>query len=341
MMPTAVPSVIACGILAFAAVRADAECVAAASVSGDPEAAAEVAAALARLGVDEAAPGERACTPVAATVRREGTGLALTVRAGARVGSRVVGDASIAATWIESWVRDDAAPLWTAPPPVAIRAPSMTRASPPRMRRPELALLVGHEVSAGGTAWDGFAASACYRVGPWCGGLAGRYVTNTSTMSDDPDDGSGGTTAARRTSVVAAAALDRRFQVGRVAIAPQLAIGIARTESRRHEPSAPCLSGDCAMTITYVGDGFTAHNTTARFGAGLTVAVPLASWLALDGRLGLEYAAGAHPAPHRHDATRHPIAASVGIAAGDPLLDLPGDPAWLVGAAVGLRVEVP
>lgn len=318
-----------------------ADCTPAATVTGDPEAALEVARELSQLGIDDGT-GERACPAIAVVVHRDPSGLAITLRSSER---RIVSEPATAATWIESRMRDDAAPLWTALPQLALAAPSLTRAIPQRPRShrrwPTIALFAAWEASPEGDTWDGGGAAACYPIAGWCLGLAGRYVATTSYVSDDPDDGSGGTVAARRASTVFAATIERALRVARVAITPRLAVGLAHTRSKRHEPDPPCFATDCAQMITYIGDGFTASNTALRFGPSIGIAVPLTGWLFLDGRIGLELAAGAHPSPHRHDAERYPVEPSVGISAGDPLLDLPGDPSRLITGMLGLRVEVP
>jgi hypothetical protein len=320
-------------------------CIPAAVIDGDHPLAGDVTRALSDLGVGGL--DAEACRAVTATVRRCAGGLALELRLGERIERRVVADAPTAAAWIESWVRDEAEPLWSAPPPLPITAPSMVGETPrpapsrARARGPELALAFGRDLERAGASWDGLAIAACYRIGAWCGGLAARGVVNTTLQSGDPDGGSGGTTAARRTSLVIAATAERRLRVGRAALVPRVTAGLARTTSERYEPEPPCFSGDCPQEITYVGDGFTGRNIAARLGAGVGVVVPLADWLVLDGSIGFELAPGAHPAPYRHDPARYPIGQSVGIDPGDPLLDLPGDPSWLVSTSVGLRAEAP
>ena len=83
-------------------------------LSGDGAAVERVGTELARLGVvvGAAAPG---CPSVEAAVGLDEGGIAVAVRDGSqRSEGRVVGDATIAAAWIDSWLRDDLEP-WRVP----------------------------------------------------------------------------------------------------------------------------------------------------------------------------------------------------------------------------------
>jgi hypothetical protein len=101
-----------------------------------------------------------------------------------------------------------------------------------------------------------------------------------------------------------------------------------------------------------IGDGASTTNIAARLGAGVGIAVPLARWLWLDARVGAELAPGARTAPFHPDepASSDPgcdpadpsvCDSTLPVPADDPLLDLPGEPAWSWGAALGVRVELP
>jgi len=351
------------------AAPAAADCLPAADLSGDADVAAEVARALSRLGVVH---GEvdGACPPVAATVLRDEAGIAVTVRDDrGRIEGRVVADPRTAAAWIESWVRDDAAPLWSATPVVAAPAESEPAAAPtsppaetrvaalppsqapvvvdevaaeptvvPRWSRwlPSVAVHLGRDLADDGSTWNGVTAAACVRLGGFCLGAAGRYAENAAFSN------TGGLTAYDRSATVLAATAAYRVQLARVVVAPELSLGVGWTTTRRDEPGELCLNPDgtfCAGPV-YVGDGFGARTVAARAGAALTVAVPLTDWMFLDGRLGAEAAPGAHVEPHRHDPNTHPIDPAAPLPPDDPLLDLPGEPSWAWIAGVGLRFEV-
>jgi hypothetical protein len=349
--------VIALLVLDAAPVAAD--CLPAADLSGDADIAAEVARALSRLGVVHG-DFEGACPAVTATVLRDEAGIAVTVHdERGRIEGRVVADPRTAAAWIESWVRDDAAPLWSAtpvvaapaaPPPevAAVTPPSVvvdevaaeTTAPPREWSRwlPSVAVHLGRDLADDGSAWDGVGVAACVRIRGFCLGAAGRHATN------DGFSNTGGLTSYDRSSTVLAATAAYRLRVARVVIAPELALGAGWTTTRRDEPPESCIMPDgtlCDDQPLYIGDGFGARTVAPRIGGALTVAVPLTDWMFLDGRLGAEAAPGAHVDPHRHDPNTNPTDPTNPIPADDPLLDLPGEPGWAWTAAIGIRAEVP
>ena len=342
-------------VLACQAAPAAADCLPAADLSGDADVAAEVARALSRLGVVHG-DIDGACPPVAATVLRDETGIAVTVRdARGRIEGRVVADPRTAAAWIESWVHDDAAPLWSATPVVvapaepeaaAVLPPSAVvdevaaEGPPPRRspwRRPSVAVHLGRDLASDGSEWDGVAIAACLRLGPWCVGAAGRHAVDRGFSH------TGGLTSYDRGATVLAATAAYRVPLARVIVAPELALGAGWITTGRDEPAEPCITPDgtfCDGPL-HIGDGFAARTIAPRLGAALSIAVPLTDWLFLDGRLGAEAAPGAHVDPHRHDPDANPTDPSNPIPPDDPLLDLPGEPAWAWTFGVGLRAEVP
>jgi hypothetical protein len=358
---------IALTMLALDAAPAAADCLPAADLSGDADVAAEVARALSSLGVVHGEI-EGACEPVAATVLRDEGGVAVTVRdARGRIEGRVVADAYTAAAWIESWASDDAEALWsatmTAPekerdevavaaveiaPPseaeivIADEAPSRTRWVP------AIAVRAGRDVASDGSAWDGLGVAGCVRVGRYCVGAMGKYAANGSFTD------TGGLTRFDRSATVVAATAALRVRVAKVEIAPEIVAGVGWTATRRDEPDEPCVNADgtvCTGEPLYVGDGAETTTVAARVGAGVGFAVPLARWLWLDGRVGAEAAPGArtepwHPVVNNGDPGCDPTTDPNGcndlpVPADDPLLDLPGEPAWSWGGAIGLRVELP
>lgn len=338
---------------------AHADCTPSADLSGDADVAAEVARALARLGV-VFAEADGACPAVRATVTADPAGVAVTVRDDrGRIEGRVVADAHTAAAWIESWASDDAAPLWAAtpevPPPapapveVAIVTPPSTVArdevrviaprTSTRWRVPAIAVRVGRDLASDGSAWDGAGAGACLGLGKLCVGVSGRYARDAGFSN------TGGLTAYDRTATSMSATIAVRAAVARVVIAPELAIGVGATTTRRHEPDASCVDASgmalCPDQPLYIGDGFEARTYAPRIAAALGVQVPLTGWLALDARVGAEAVPGAHTSPHVADAQVMPPDPTAPVVPGDPLLDLPGEPGWAWTAAIGLRVEAP
>ncbi len=341
---------------------AAADCLPAADLSGDADVAVEVARALASLGVVNG-DVEEACAPLDARVTLDAEGVAVTVRdARGHIEGRVVADARTAAAWIESWVRDDAAPLWgaapevprpaaparvavVAAPPSAVEVRVASARTPGRawVQRPSLTFWAARDRAADGSDWDGVDVAACARLGATCVGLAARHVRNAGFTD------TGGLTRFDRaaTSLTATAAL--RVPLARVVVSPEVSIGAGWTTTRRREPGGPCTDPvgpdgmvPCADGALFVGDGFAARTLAARLGAALSAAVPLASWLALDGRVGVAAAPGAHRSPHVHAFERTPYDPSITpIVPGDPLLDLPGEPGWSWTAAIGLRLELP
>jgi hypothetical protein len=357
---------IALTMLALDAAPAAADCLPAADLSGDADVASEVARALSSLGVVHGEI-EGACAPVAATVMREADGIAVTVRdARGRIEGRVVADAYTAAAWIESWASDDAEALWSAtvvaPEPeraevaaVEIAPPSeaepavVASAAPSRRRwAPELTVRAGRDVASDGSAWDGLGVASCVRVGRYCVGAVAKHAVNRSFTD------TGGLTRFDRSTTVVAATAALRVRIARVEIAPELVAGVGWASTRRDEPDEPCVNADgtvCTGEPLYVGDGAKTTTFAARVGAGVGFAVPLARWLWLDARVGADAAPGArtepwHPMVSSGDPGCDPTTDPNGcndlpVPADDPLLDLPGEPAWSWGGAIGLRVELP
>ncbi|MCB9561604.1 MAG: hypothetical protein H6709_12990 [Kofleriaceae bacterium] len=353
-------------VLGLRAAPAAADCLAAAELSGDADIAYEVAVALASLGVVNG-DVDGACPPVRAAVARDAAGVAVSVRdAHGRIEGRVVADARTAAAWIDSWVHADDAPLWAIPPspPAAAAAPAPARvaaATPPSTselaaaasprptrrwwRTTTVAVAAVRDLAPDGSHWDGVGGDACLRVGALCVGVAARHVRN-GAYSD-----TGGLTAYDRSSTVVAATAALAIPIARVIVQPQAWAGAGVTWTRRHEASGPCLTPDptdpagntpCGDTPLAIGDNFAARTIAPRLGGALGASVPLAGWLSLDARVGLEAAPGAHTARHVHDFAATPFdPATVPVAPGDPLLDLPGEPGRVWTVAVGVRGALP
>ncbi len=337
---------------------AHADCLPAADLSGDADIAAEVARALAHLGV-VFAEADNACPAVHAKVTADVAGVAVTVQdARGRIEGRVVADAGTAAAWIESWANDDAEPLWSATPalpePVVVEvaaAPAPPSATPvedvvvvapvtkPRWRLPEVTARLERDLANDGSAWNGVGVASCLTLGRLCVGVAGKYGANNGFTN------TGGLTAYDRSVAAMSATIAVRASIAKVELSPELAVGAGATTTSRREPTEPCFDPDgtmpCANMPLYIGDGFAARTFAPRIGASMGMQVPLAGWLALDARVGAEAMPGAHTAPHVPDAMLTPPDPTAPIAPGDPLLDLPGEPGWAWTAAVGLSMEMP
>jgi len=371
-------TIISLGLIGIAATTAKADCLPSVEVGGDAPLSRDVARALAALDVVDA-DYDSACSAVSATVIADSRGMVVTVRSkSGRIEARVVADATTAAAWIESWVRDDAEVLWSEAPVItgwpsptlgelAPRAgtalrPTPTVAEVAAMEHAALAgttpaarLDVPMAVPGARRAWPSLAVRASRDIasdrsswdGIEVGGCTriGRVCIGITGryVVDAAFTNTGGLTAYDRSATVIRATVAVPVALAYVVVSPEITAGVGRTRTVRNEPAETCLLSDgapCADTPIRIGDGFTATTWAARLGTGVGLAVPLVPWLSLDGRVGIEAAPGAHVDPHRQVATPATDPASVSVSPGDPLLDLPGEPSWAWNVALGLRVEV-
>lgn len=328
-----------------------------------------------KLGV-VLAPGTRSCPAALATVElaREG-GIAVAVRgSGQRSEGRVVGDAGVAATWIDAWVRDDLEVASWAPPAadagfLAPPASSAPGNAPPRdtaaAAKPAPALLDRVGVTAGyvqawtddDTSWSGAELAGCVRVGAACLGARAR-------VQWQPDRASNLSAVGRSdASVLATASLPLR--AGNTVFSPEFGIGVGRFTTRRVEGTCvppntmppPCTDPTDPMCTMNPGD----PNTCQPDAAGMADPATGAKWIVGDhfenatytprialslriavplfARVWLDGLASYEAMPLGHGGAFTPEKAPAGTTA--DTVALPGEPSagWVLG--VGLRLGAP
>jgi hypothetical protein len=342
-----------------------------AALDGDAALVGRVGEILGELGVIVRAPDE-GCAAVRATVQPDPDGVAVMVRSGGgRLEGRVVTDARVAATWIESWLRAGAidAPLMAARPlPSMVAAASKPAIS---MSRPALeppgevaarpSLGLGTDTSGEATptgwrgwlgriavgagiestsadddsSWRGFQVAVCTIYRGACLGARVRYLGQDAWTVPALY----GSADRRSTEITATAALP--WQVGRMTVAPSVGLGVGWMRSARHGPLCANALGellespDCDPNVDwYVSDGFGVTTLAPRLDTALAVSVELIAHVWLEGQLSVGVALGAHRDPHVDD----------GDGMMDPgnvfpeLTSLPGEPASFLRAGVGLRI---
>ncbi|MEO7094188.1 MAG: hypothetical protein ABI175_13115 [Polyangiales bacterium] len=367
------PAALALVVLASASRVAGAEpCAAQAQLTGDREAVARVGAELVKLGVALGA-GTQRCPAVQATVElaREDGAIDVAVRgSGQRSEGRVVTDPSVAAAWIDAWVRDDldvagwapevaaAPPLPAAPGTVAPRDVAVEPPAPSVLEALGVTALYEQAWTDDGTSWRGGSVGICVRVHGVCIGGRVRGMTQ-------PDRTSNLSAAARSDlSVLATASLP--IAAGQMIIAPELGVGVGRFSTRRvegctqpedpggtmmppncdptdpmcvmPEPSptcAPDASGTDPSTGSklYVGDKFDTATYTPRLSVALRISIPLFRHLWLDG------VAAYSLMPLGHGDAFTPAKAPAGLTEKD--IALPGEPGGGLVVGVGLRLGAP
>lgn len=325
-------------------------CAARASLSGDAEAIARVRPELERLGVtiDSGADTDARCKHVSAAVELDRSGgIAVAVRDSAqRSEGRVVGDAAIAAEWIDSWLHDDfevapaplAAATTTAPAP-AVDAPV---SAPAESLLDRVSIAAGYEQAwtETSTSWSGFGGAACVRSGAFCFGARARYLGETVTNQ---------LTAASRHDLAVLATASWQHELGQMTIAPELGLGVGRMTTTRVEgckappacdptdpncklPPAPppCSSGGTSDQV-YVGDSFDAASFTPRVETALRASVPLFSHVWLDATAAVTLAPFGHGDAYATMSTPPPGVSADQVA-------LPGEPFAAFTLGVGVRV---
>jgi hypothetical protein len=314
-------------------------CAPRASLDGDAEAVAKVAAELARLG-DAIGDAPRGCRAVTAAVEVDrGGGIAVAVRdSSKRSEGRVVSDAVIAAAWIDTWLHDDFEVPAAEPTPMHVD--TVVTAPPAADPFSRFAIAASYELAwtDTSTSWSGFGVSACMRVGELCIGARARYLTDTeSTML----------TAASRSDASVLATASWSHDLGTMSIAPEVGLGVGRMTTERADGCAtppacdpstdpncpPAKPPPCAPsggTSIYVGDGFHAATITPRAEAALRIAIPLFEHVWLDGTAAVTLA------PFGHGDAYVPAMSPPGTTPGD--IALPGDPLATFQIGVGLRV---
>ncbi len=367
---TRAPAALALVVLASAPRVARAEpCAARAQLTGDREAVERVGAELVKLGVALGA-GTVKCPAVQATARvaREDGAIDVAVRgSGERSEGRVVTDPSVAAAWIDAWLRDDLDVAGWAPEPVlpqpaapgSVAARDVVEVMPARSVFETFGITVLYEQAwtDEGTSWRGGSAGACVRVHGVCIGGRVRGMTQPDRASN--------LSAAARADVSALATASLPISAGQMIVAPELGVGIGRFSTRRVEgcavpapdpggmtppncdPTDPmCVMPDvapmCAPDASgtdpntgklYVGDKFETATYTPRISIALRISIPLFQHLWLDG------VASYTLMPFGHSDAFEPATAPSGLTAKE--VALPGEPGAGLVLGVGLRLGSP
>jgi hypothetical protein len=365
---TRAPAALVLVVLASAPRVAGAEpCAARAQLTGDRDAVERVAVELVKLGVELGA-GTARCPAVQATVEvaRGDGAIDVAVRgSGQRSEGRVVTDPSVAAAWIDAWLRDDLDVAgWAPEPAVEAAAPGSVAprdVAPPAPARSVLetlgvTALYEQAWTDDDTSWRGASVGACVRVHGVC--IGGRVHGMTQ-----PDQTSNLSSAARSDlSVLATASLP--IAAGQMIVAPELGVGIGRFSTRRvdgclspanpgdtmmpncdptdpmcatPEPAKMCEPDASGMDPStgkfYVGDNFETATYTPRISVALRISIPLFQHLWLDG------IAAYTLMPFGHSDAFEPAMAPVGLTAKD--VALPGEPGAGLVLGVGLRLGAP
>ena len=332
-----------------------------AALDGDADAVARVTAELVRLGVtvvaSPAAPATNRCPAVVAAVELDrGGGISVAVRdSSQRSEGRVVSDASIAAAWIDSWIRDDfEAPVFA---PVSAAAPAGApvhaahvdeelAVEPPRGAADHYSLAATFEQAwtDDRSRWTGLSVASCVRIGGVCVGARGRYA--------EQDEAVGATAATRSDlSMLATASVSRT--VGRMTIAPELGLGLGRLSTSRLDgcriqppcdpstamcmPPPPCGQNDPEiMNAIKIGDGFSRSTITPRASVALRIAIPLFEHVWFDAIGAITMAPFGHTDPYAL-----PPGTLLPYPEPPDQLALPGEPRGAIQVGFGLRVGAP
>jgi hypothetical protein len=149
---------------------------------GDPALVAEIARVLAARGIAT----DAACAVVEARVEARDGSIAISIDSMQAI-ERAVREVETAATVIESFARDDAAPLLAAR---AVPAPAKVPAAvaPPSSPHRGLHLFVGLESALGNdqSRWLGFHAGGCWMLGPACLAVRVRESNRTDEQAMEP-----------------------------------------------------------------------------------------------------------------------------------------------------------
>ena len=353
-------------VLAFAVVMPWANagtCVPRASLAGDRETIVKVSDELHRLGV-ATEPPPPGCTAIQTTVKvAVGGGIAIEIHdASQRTEDRVVGDAAVAAAWIDSWVRDDLAGVDGLAAPGAVAAPPPRVAQvdePPRdtgvpdvssapsiLDRATLRVGYAHAWTGDGSGWDGLEVAGCLHVGPTCLGARAAALSQAQLPSRR--------TLASRSDLFVLATASTTFTVGRMAIVPELGLGVGRLHTERVDgcrvaqpascqdpdhPSGPmcnprptrCVDAGDAV---YVGDGYQTATIAPRAAASIRIEIPIAQHLWLDGGASVVVAPGNHGGAFQAMPVGAPPVAQDQLA-------LPGEPFASYQLGIGLRIGAP
>lgn len=364
MVPVSATVTVAAVVCALLFRPAHAElCAARVELEGDAAAIGQVTAELARLGVERGSPAP-GCRGVFAQVERDREGgFAVAIRDGAkRSEGRVVSDAAVAASWIDSWLHDDldgrawllAAPVRVATSPASPESPTSIVSPAPHDAAPTVisrfSITVGYEHAwtEDGASAGGIGGAACLGLGRGCFGVRAHYLR-------EADRTVGLTAMARRdASVMAIARLP--LQAGRMSIAPELGLGVGRISTRRidgcepmaNQPADPncdpmdptCMPAptSCMDPAGKVGDNFATSTFTPRLAASVRIAVPLFDGVWLDGVAGIALAPFGHEDAY---GTTSMVGPDGTVVPGTGEFALPGEPGSGFQIGIGIRVGAP
>ena len=267
-------------------------CPPAARIAGDAELGHALVLELSILGVASGDIPAR-CPAVDVTVVRSGDSVAVSLRDSAgRQAAEVVTDASVAATWIESWVHPEISdPLLaggSSSAPSAAASPASTvvvhaSGAPAARRSAYRGLLLGAAgemaSASDGSDWRGITASVCAQLGPVCAGLTARGADNRGISND------GGMTTVNRWEVSLLAGMSAPLELGRMTLVPSAGFGLAYSESGRGG-GATCFnevdpSGQVCDAPYAIDDAFGAYSVGPRAELGVAGAFPIAGPLSL------------------------------------------------------------
>lgn len=334
-------------------------CAPRAHLDGDREAITRVGDELHRLGV-ATEPPPTGCTAVEAAVQVEqGGGISVAIRdASRRSEGRVVGDAAVAAAWIDSWVRDDLAGFddgIAAPSATPLMSRSLERDQPTGSTVPphasalafvdrvSLGASYAHAWTGDGSSWDGLEVAGCVHVGFACVGVrvAALFQPRISAQN----------ALASRSDLSALATASTTLSLGRLAIVPELGIGVGRHDTSRVDgcqvPPAPgcdpttdpancppppknCVDASGAL---FVGDHFEAITYSPRAAASLRIEIPLFDHVWLDGSASVVAMPFSHGDPFQPTPAAGPNPA--------PSPSLPGESSASYQIGIGLRIGAP
>ncbi|MFT3697608.1 MAG: hypothetical protein QM831_30975 [Kofleriaceae bacterium] len=320
-------------------------------LTGDAGAVKVVGAELVRLNVDVIDhPILSSCKTINAEVELARDGFAVAVEHGNGSEGRTVGTAIVAATWIDSWLQDDfgdsvtTEKLATSPivDPIADQRVAAVY-EPPAEHGVSVNAAFDQAWTNDGQRWTGITGGACASFGAWCFGGKARYAVESQLA---------GQTAARRSDFAVLATGSRTFAVGRLALVPELGLGVGRANTSRIDgchhvqtcdPDDPhcnvpqtdldCIERDPEHAYTIaLDDHMSATTFTPRAAAALKIAIPLAtSWF-------LEGTASAMVAPFAHTASfKLPMGTPVPFGIPADQLALPGESIGTFELGIGLR----
>jgi hypothetical protein len=272
----AVAIVIAMLVDAAGAVHAGSACEASATVDGDGPAVDVVRTLLEQRGVGKPSAG------CGVSVHIEGAADALSVQVtdgAGRSSQRTVASPELAATFVESWARNDLSAFLLAPPALALSdvlappgpaaTPTLVRASGPREHALGIGLAGQLSYGSDDSLWVGAELSGCVRVRRLCVGLIARFQTETNRDETEP----GELPEARRFEAALLLAIDLPYRFGPVILTPGVTAGVAWLHNGTSHHGSVEIDED---------------HGGLRTGGRFRLSIPLTGRLSLDAALALE-----------------------------------------------------